>query len=90
MAALRAKQQLNPPIVKAARLAAKEASARKYRERNRAMLATKAFVACTVAREQVSCERHHLEQQAVELAMRQRRDLDVVLEGLEPTESDQE
>ncbi|KAF8210747.1 hypothetical protein K438DRAFT_2011303 [Mycena galopus ATCC 62051] len=90
MAALRARQQLNPPIVKAARLAAKDDSARKYREGNRAMLATKAFIARTVVCEQLSCECQHLEQQAVELAMRQRRDLDIALEGLEPTESDQE
>jgi hypothetical protein len=33
MAALRAKQQLDSPTVKAARLAAKEKSAREYRER---------------------------------------------------------
>jgi hypothetical protein len=33
MAALRAKQKLDLPIVQAARLAAKEESARKYRER---------------------------------------------------------
>ncbi|KAF8122931.1 hypothetical protein K438DRAFT_1996033 [Mycena galopus ATCC 62051] len=89
MAALRAKQQLDSPIVKAGRLAAKEESARKYREKNRSILAIKSFAARAVAREKNLCDRHHLDQEAFRLTLQQRRDLDLALEALEP-ESEQE
>ncbi|KAF8156448.1 hypothetical protein K438DRAFT_1986711 [Mycena galopus ATCC 62051] len=89
MAALRAKQQLDSPIVKAGRLAAKEESARKYRKKNRSILAIKSFAARAVAREKNLCDRHHFDQEVFRLTLQQRRDLDLALEALEP-KSEQE
>ncbi|KAJ7821557.1 hypothetical protein B0H14DRAFT_3471464 [Mycena olivaceomarginata] len=86
MAALRARQKLDPPTVQAARLAAKEESARKYRERNRESLALKAAMARDNVRSQ--CETKNAE--ATLLAMCQRNRLDCALWDVEPTESDQE
>ncbi|KAJ7787845.1 hypothetical protein B0H14DRAFT_2628988 [Mycena olivaceomarginata] len=82
MATLRAKQQLDSPTVKAARLAAKEKSAREYRERNRGILAARAAHARALARwgrEADKCE-------AIWLAVRQDR----ALSDLEAAEFDHE
>ncbi|KAJ7798673.1 hypothetical protein B0H14DRAFT_3492367 [Mycena olivaceomarginata] len=86
MAALCAKQKLDPPTVQAARLAAKEESARKYREKNRNILALKA----AVARSNVSWERQCALEDARWLAMRQGNRLDHALLDIEPDASDQE
>ncbi|KAF8145016.1 hypothetical protein K438DRAFT_1992272 [Mycena galopus ATCC 62051] len=86
MAALRTKQKLDLPTVQAARLAAKEKSAREYRERNRGILAVKAARTRASAR----CDREAAKDATILLAMRQRHRLENALEDLEPTESDQE
>ncbi|KAJ7818421.1 hypothetical protein B0H14DRAFT_3473808 [Mycena olivaceomarginata] len=86
MAALRAQQKFDPPIVRAARLAAKGESARKYREKNRNTLALKA----AVARSNVRWDRQLVKDAAILLCMRQRNCLDRALWDLEPTESEQE
>ncbi|KAJ7829166.1 hypothetical protein B0H14DRAFT_2594209 [Mycena olivaceomarginata] len=67
MAALRAKQQLDSPTVKVARLVAKEKSAREYRERNRGMLAVRAAHTRALAR----WAREANKREAIWLAMRQ-------------------
>ncbi|KAJ7794868.1 hypothetical protein B0H14DRAFT_3496592 [Mycena olivaceomarginata] len=85
MAALHAKQKLDPPTVQAARLAAKEESARKYREKNRDILALKA----ASARSNASWARQCTREDATRLAMRQRNRLDRALWDIEPNESDQ-
>ncbi|KAJ7846076.1 hypothetical protein B0H14DRAFT_2584365 [Mycena olivaceomarginata] len=82
MAALRAKQQLDSPTVKAACLAAKEKSAREYRERNRCILAVRVAHARALARwgrEADKCE-------TIWLAVRQDR----ALSDLEAAEFDHE
>ncbi|KAK7048777.1 hypothetical protein R3P38DRAFT_3175022 [Favolaschia claudopus] len=52
MAALREKQKNDPLLVQAARQVAKADSARRYREKNRELLAIKAWAARTQARHQ--------------------------------------
>ncbi|KAJ6477686.1 hypothetical protein C8R45DRAFT_1101111 [Mycena sanguinolenta] len=85
MAALRAQQKLDPPIIQAARLAAKEESARKYREKNREYLALKA----RIARKDAKKARQEAQDAATLLAMRQRNRLDRALWDIEPNEWDQ-
>ncbi|KAJ7230901.1 hypothetical protein B0H12DRAFT_1231865 [Mycena haematopus] len=85
MAQLRAQQKLDSPIIQAARLAAKEESARRYREKNRETLACKAFI----ARAEAKKAREEARDAATLLAMRQRNRLDRALWDLEPNEWEQ-
>ncbi|KAJ7191678.1 hypothetical protein B0H12DRAFT_1246256 [Mycena haematopus] len=85
MADLRAKQKLDPPIIQAARLAAKEDSARRYRKKNRKLLASKAVIARAESRK--ACQ--EARDAATLLAMRQRNALDRALWDLESDEWEQ-
>ncbi|KAJ7829806.1 hypothetical protein B0H14DRAFT_2593768 [Mycena olivaceomarginata] len=86
MAALHARQKLDPPTVQAAHLAAKEESARKYHKRNHECLALKALMVHNNARSQ----HETINVKATLLAMRQHNCLDCALWDVQPTESDQE
>jgi hypothetical protein len=102
MAALRAKQKLDPPTFQAAHLAAKEESARKYREKcviyfsgwTRANFLNSRnrdilALKAASARSNASWARQCTREDATRLAMRQRNRLDRALWDLEPNESDQ-
>ncbi|KAJ7336149.1 hypothetical protein DFH08DRAFT_813393 [Mycena albidolilacea] len=85
MTMLRARQRLEPPTLQAARLAARQESARKYRENHRELLAAKAAASRAAAkssRQATSAE--------TSLRMQQRNRLDRALWDIEPTESEQE
>ncbi|KAJ7812572.1 hypothetical protein B0H14DRAFT_2605683 [Mycena olivaceomarginata] len=85
MTMLRARQRLEPPTLQAARLAARQESARKYRENHRELLAAKAAASRAAAkssRQATSAE--------LSLRMQQRNRLDRALWDIEPTESEQE
>ncbi|KAK6980524.1 hypothetical protein R3P38DRAFT_3235630 [Favolaschia claudopus] len=79
MAMLRAKQKHDPPLIRAARLVAKEDSARRYREKNRELLAIKAWAARAQARRDDEVKRKHNRLRAVH----QDRRLQHALHGLE-------
>ncbi|KAF7377214.1 hypothetical protein MSAN_00141100 [Mycena sanguinolenta] len=85
MAALRAKQKMDSPIVQAARLAAKEESARKYRENHRLDIAIRA----RLARYEAKKARQNAQAADTLLSMRQRNCLDRALWDIEPNEWDQ-
>ncbi|KAF8139536.1 hypothetical protein K438DRAFT_2030523 [Mycena galopus ATCC 62051] len=82
MAALRASQNQDLPTVQAARLAAKEESARKYCENNRELLAIKA----SAARKRAKVHREMSKEDAMLLAMRERDRLAYAVRHIEPTE----
>jgi heterodisulfide reductase subunit C len=103
MAALRAKQKLDLPTVQAARLAAKEESARKYCEKcvicSSGWTCTNFFnfrnrniltLKAAVARSNASWERQCAWEDARWLAMCQRNRLDHALWDIEPDALDQE
>ncbi|KAF8197796.1 hypothetical protein K438DRAFT_1967356 [Mycena galopus ATCC 62051] len=91
MAALRAKQKLESPIVQAARVAAKEELTRKYREKNREMLARKALAARATARQAREIADQVARQDSISLAKTQRTALNYALWDPDgDLESDQE
>ncbi|KAF8191959.1 hypothetical protein K438DRAFT_1762532 [Mycena galopus ATCC 62051] len=91
IAALRAKQKLESPIVQAARVAAKEESTRKYREKNREMLARKALAARATARQAREIADQVARQDSISLAKTQRTALNYALWDPDgDLESDQE
>ncbi|KAJ7807700.1 hypothetical protein B0H14DRAFT_2609489 [Mycena olivaceomarginata] len=86
MTMLRGRQRLEPPTLQVARLAARQESARKYRENHRELLAAKAAASRAAAR------RSHQEAASNEITLRmqQRNRLDRALWDIEPTEFEQQ
>ncbi|KAJ7794515.1 hypothetical protein B0H14DRAFT_3496881 [Mycena olivaceomarginata] len=86
MTMLRARQRLEPPTLQAARLAARQESARKYRENHRELLAAKAAASRAAARR----SRQEAASKEITLRMQQRNRLERALWDIEPTEFEQQ